>query len=56
MERYSNNKLPTEAKRSSNAPKMSFRTKGSQSNHAWHVTRINVVFMRSSPERYAKSR
>lgn len=52
MEKYSHNNLPTEAKRSRNSPKLIFRTKSGQSNHTWHVTRINVVFIRSPMERY----
>lgn len=51
MEKYSHGNLPTEAKRSSNSPKMVFRTKRGQSNHTWHVTRINVVFIRFVLER-----
>lgn len=54
MERYGHNNLPTEAKRSSNSPKMTFRTKSGQSSHTWHVTRINVVFIRIPLERYAE--
>lgn len=54
MEKYSHNTLPTEAKRSRNSPKMVFRTKSGQSNHTWHVTRINVLFIRSPLEKYAR--
>ena len=52
MEQYTQNKLPTEAKRVSNSPRMIFRTKSGQSNHTWHVTRVNVIFIRSVPEQY----
>ena len=51
MEKYSLNNIPTEAQRSSNSPRMIFRNKGGPSKHTWHVTRINVAFIRSTSER-----
>ena len=51
MEKYSLNSIPTEAQRSSSSPRMIFRNKGGPSKHTWHVTRINVAFIRSTSER-----
>ena len=51
MEKYSINNIPTEAQRSSSSPRMIFRNKAGPSKHTWHVTRINVAFIRSTSER-----
>ncbi|KAM0802622.1 hypothetical protein BDR22DRAFT_971259 [Usnea florida] len=51
MEKYSLKSIPTEAQRSSSSPRMIFRNKGGPSKHTWHVTRINVAFIRSTSER-----
>ena len=54
MEKYESGGLPREATRVSNSPKMTFRTNAGHSGQTWHVTRINIVFIRISVDLYVR--